>query len=314
MMQLLPNNLRIDYMAWRKPAVILSALLVLISIGSLIFRGLNLAVDFTGGTLVQVAYPEPVELATVRDALAGSEFAEGVVQRFGTPREVLIRLPPQGERTDDTVSNQLLETLQAAPGGAGVQLQRVEFVGPQVGEELTEKGGLGLLVALVGILIYVALRFEYRLAVGAIAATAHDAIIAVGVFSVFQIEFDLTVLAAVLAVIGYSLNDTIVVFDRVRENFRKLRRESTIEVVNISVNETMTRTLMTAGTTVMVLLSLFFLGGDVLYGFSLALIVGVLIGTYSTIYVATAVALGLGVSKQDLMPVKKEGAEVEGRP
>jgi preprotein translocase subunit SecF len=313
-MQIIPQDLNIDFMSRRRAALFFSGALLLIALGSLVVRGLAFGIDFTGGTLIQVAYPEPVELNTVRGALGGGGYPDAVVQHFGTSREVLVRLPPEGEHSDDTISNRVLETLQTAPGGSGVELQRVEFVGPQVGEELAEKGGLALLIALGLILVYVSLRFEFRFSVGAVAALAHDVLIVIGFFSLFQVEFDLTVLAAALAVIGYSLNDTIVVFDRIRENFRKLRKGTPVDIVNTSINQTLARTLMTSFTTLLVLFALFLLGGEVIHNFALALIVGVVIGTYSSIYVASTAALALGVSKQDLMPVKKEGLEADGRP
>jgi preprotein translocase subunit SecF len=235
------------------------------------------------------------------------------VQHFGNSRDVLIRLPPVEERSSAELSDRVYNTLsQAAPGQ--VELRRVEFVGPQVGQELAEDGGLATLYALIGILIYLWLRFEWRFSVGAVIATIHDTIVTVAVFSVFGIEFDLTVLAAVLAVIGYSVNDTVVIFDRIRENFRKVRKGSVVDVVNQSVNETMSRTIITSGTTLMVVLALFLFGGQVIHGFALALIVGILTGTYSSIYVATAATVVLGISRADLMPVRKEGAEQDSLP
>ena len=297
---------QIDFLGRRRAALYLSAGLLAVSILSLGVRGLNFGIDFTGGTLIEVGYSEPARLDPIRDALGQAGFDEAAVQHFGTVRDVLVRLAPREELSRAELSSQVLRVLQE---DATVDLRRVEFVGPQVGEELTEDGGLAMLIALFGILVYVWLRFEYRFALGAIAALVHDVLVTLGFFSVLGLEFDLAVLAAVLAVIGYSLNDTIVVFDRVRENFRRVRRGSTEEVMNRSLNQTLSRTLMTSLTTLLVLLALFVFGGELIRGFATALIVGVVIGTYSSIYVASVSALALGVSRTDLLPVKKEGAD-----
>ena len=311
-MRILSGNTSIDFMGKRRLALVLSTVLILASLASLFTQGLKLGIDFTGGTLIEVGYAEPVDLAGVRKALAEAGFPDAQVQHFGSSRDVLIRIAPRESESSAELSSRLLRALQAR--GAELEMRRVEFVGPQVGEELTEKGGLAMLYALIGILIYVSLRFEYRFSLGSVAALVHDVVITLGVFSVTQMEFDLTVLAAILAVIGYSLNDTIVVFDRIRENFRKMRKGSPVEVMNRSINQTLSRTLMTSLTTLLVLIALFVFGGEVIHAFAFALIVGILVGTYSSIYVASTVALHLGVSKQDLMPVKKEGAEVDDRP
>ncbi|MEY6430927.1 protein translocase subunit SecF [Thioalkalicoccus limnaeus] len=305
----------IDFMGWRYPAVIVSAALVLLLLVVMIFRGFNLGLDFTGGSVIEVGYENPTELAPVQQALADGGFEGALVQHFGSRRDVAIRLPPvEGQEAGAELSDRVFQTLSAASDGQ-VELRRVEFVGPQVGEELREDGGLAVLFALIGILIYVALRFEWRFAVGAVIATIHDVWITVGLFSLFQIEFGLPVLAAVLAVIGYSLNDTIVIYDRIRENFRRMRKGTVIEIINLSINETLSRTIVTSGTTLLVLLALFIFGGEAISGFSLALIIGVIVGTYSTIYVATAAVVWLGISKADLIPPPKEGAElVDGRP
>jgi preprotein translocase subunit SecF len=294
----------IDFMRRRKLAGIFSIALVLASIGLLIVRGLNFGVDFTGGVLVEVGYPEAVELNPVRDALAQGGFNQAVVQHFGSAREVLVRLPQAQEGNPAQMSASVMNALRQM--NSAVEMRRVEFVGPAVGEELREDGGLAVLFALIAILIYVAMRFEWRLALGSVTALVHDVLIVLGVFALLQAEFDLSVLAAVLAVIGYSLNDTIVVFDRIRENFRRMRKGSPVEIVNRSLNQTLSRTLMTSVTTMLVLIALFFLGGEIIHGFSLALILGVFIGTYSSIYVASTAALALGISKQDLMQVVKE--------
>jgi preprotein translocase subunit SecF len=294
----------IDFMRRRKLAGMFSIALVLASVALLMVRGLNFGVDFTGGVLVEVGYPEAVELNPVRDALSQGGFNQAVVQHFGSAREVLVRLPQAEEGNPAQMSVGVMNALRQM--NPAVEMRRVEFVGPAVGEELREDGGLAVLFALIAILIYVAMRFEWRLALGSVTALVHDVMIVLGVFALLQAEFDLSVLAAVLAVIGYSLNDTIVVFDRIRENFRRMRKGSPVEIVNRSLNQTLSRTLMTSVTTMLVLLALFFLGGEIIHGFSLALILGVFIGTYSSIYVASTAALALGISKQDLMQVVKE--------
>ena len=305
MLSILSGRTRIDFMGRRRLALALSGALLLVSLASLAVRGLQFGIDFTGGVLVEVGYPRAVELAAVREALAAEPaFRDVVVQHFGTSRDVLIRLAPQEGRSDAEVSTRVLEVLRRAE--PEVELRRVEFVGPQVGRELAEKGALAMLFALIGILIYVTLRFEWRFAVGSVAALVHDVLVTLGFFSVFAIEFDLSVLAAVLAVIGYSLNDTIVVYDRIRENFRRVRKGTPVEVVNASINQTLARTLMTSLTTLLVLTALLAMGGEIIRGFAIALIVGVVVGTYSSIYVASAAALALGVSRKDLVAPKAE--------
>lgn len=308
-MRLLPRKLALDFMGRARHAMVLSGGLLVLSIGSLLFQGLNLGVDFEGGTLIEVGYPAPVELDEIRGQLGAAGFDRAVVQHFGSAQDVLVRIKPD-DRPQSELSNQVLETLRG--GSQELQLRRVEYVGPQVGEELRDDGGLAMLYALGLILIYVALRFEYRFSFGAVIALIHDVILTIGFFSLTRIEFDLTVLAAILAVIGYSLNDTIVVFDRIRENFRALRRQSSTEVLNVSINQTLSRTLMTSLTTLLVLFALFFFGGEVIHAFSIALIVGVIIGTYSSIYVAGSSLLVLGVSGQDLDTIPSE--EVDDRP
>ena len=307
------KDTHINFMGARKLAIVISLLLVAGALASLALRGLNFGIDFTGGTLVEIGYPDDVDLEHVRSALSAAGFEGAVAQHFGTATDVLIRIPPQEGVTQSELSTRVAQALRSG-ADAALELRRVEFVGPQVGQELTEQGGLALLVALFGILIYVTLRFEYRFSVGAVIALVHDVVITLGAFSLLQLPFDLTVLAALLAVIGYSLNDTIVVYDRIRENFRKMRKGTPEGIVNTSINQTLSRTLMTSFTTLLVLFALLFLGGEVIEGFSLALIIGIVVGTYSSIYVASAAALMLGVSKADLMPVKKEGAEVDTRP
>ncbi|MEJ2454527.1 MAG: protein translocase subunit SecF [Candidatus Thiodiazotropha sp.] len=311
-MQLFKKETHVDFMGKRKLAMMLSGLLIIIALGSILTRGLNLGIDFTGGTLVEIGFPQAVELPAVRDKLSEAGFGDAVVQHFGTSRDVLIRLAPREDLASAELSDRAFKALQSLE--SGVDLRRVEFVGPQVGDELTEDGGLAMLYALIGILIYVGLRFEYRFSIGAVIALIHDVIITIGLFSVLQVEFDLPVLAAVLAVIGYSLNDTIVVYDRIRENFRKIRKGEAVEIINSSLNQTLSRTLVTSLTTLLVLIALFVFGGEIIHGFALALIVGVVVGTYSSIYVAGSTIIMMGVSKADLMPVKKEEGAVDDMP
>ncbi len=308
-MKILDTSHSIDFMSKGKLALIASVLMILVSIVSLATRGLNLGIDFTGGTLVEVGYTESADLSQLRSALTTAGFDSAVVQHFGTSKDVLIRLSPQAGEGTAGVSSRVLRALES--DGQDVDMRRVEFVGPQIGDELTEDGGLAMLAALFGILIYVYFRFEIRFSVGAVVALVHDVVITMGIFSLFQFEFDLTVLAAVLAVIGYSLNDTIVVYDRIRENFRKMRKGTSMEVINSSITQTLSRTLVTSLTTLLVLFALFFVGGEIIHSFALALIIGVVVGTYSSIYVASSAILMLGVSKADLMPVEKEGADLE---
>lgn len=312
-MEILKTKTTIDFMGQRKLALIFSSVLLLVSFASFGLRGLNYGIDFTGGTLIEVGYTESADLVQVRSDLGQAGFPEAVVQYFGTTHDVLVRLAPRGDVSKAELSSDILRVLRKS-GGDDMQLRRVEFVGPQVGEELTEQGGLAMLIALGAILVYVSLRFQWKFSLGAVAALFHDVIITIGFFSILGLEFDLTVLAAVLAVIGYSLNDTIVVFDRVRENFRTMRKGSAVEIFNASLNQTLSRTVMTSLTTLLVLITLFFLGGELIHEFATALIVGVVIGTYSSIYVASTTALALGVIKTDLMPIPKEGAEADARP
>lgn len=312
-MELLKKQTNIDFMRQRKLALIFSGVLLLVSLASVGVRGLNYGIDFTGGTLIEVGYPQSADLGQVRIDLAAAGFPEATVQYFGTTRDVLVRLAPRDDLSKAELSSNVLRLLRKN-GGDDMQLRRVEFVGPQVGEELTEQGGLAMLIALGAILIYVSLRFQWKFSLGAVAALFHDVIVTIGFFSVLGLEFDLTVLAAVLAVIGYSLNDTIVVFDRVRENFRTMRKGTAVQIFNASLNQTLSRTIITSLTTLLVLVALFFLGGELIHEFATALIVGVIIGTYSSIYVASTSALALGVIKADFMPVQKEGSEADARP
>lgn len=312
-MQIFKQVPEFDFMGKRKLAVIFSLLLMVISISSLATRGLELGIDFTGGILIEMGYQGSVDLTEVRTALSNNGFDDATVQHFGTSKDILVRLAPRGDMSNAEVSGDVMEVLQESSSQVP-EMRRVEYVGPQVGKELTEDGALAMLFALAGILVYVALRFEYRFALGSVAALVHDVVITLGVFSVLGIEFNLTVLAAILAVIGYSLNDTIVVFDRVRENFRIIRTGTTEEVTNVSLNQTLSRTIMTSITTLLVLFALFFVGGELINAFALALIIGVFVGTYSSIYVASTTALALGVSKEDLIPPEREGAEIDETP
>jgi len=298
----------IDFINKRKYAMVFSALLLIVSVASLGLQGLKLGIDFTGGTLIEVGYKQTADLGDIRTKLASANYTGTNVQYFGSDTEVLIQLEPQSI-SSAKLSSSIIQML-----GEGIDMRRVEFVGPKVGEELTNDGGLALLYALIGILIYVAFRFEYRFALGSIAALIHDVIITLGVFSLLQIEFDLTVLAAILAVIGYSLNDTIVVFDRIRENFLSTRHIEPVPIVNDALNQTLARTLMTSLTTLLVLLALFYLGGEVIHSFAGALIIGVVIGTYSSIFVASSTILVLGISKEDMLPSEKEKKEIDARP
>ncbi len=302
-------NKQFDFMGLRKPAMALSLVLLLVSIGSLATRQLNLGIDFTGGSVIEVGYSDAVEIQPIREVLESKGFDDAIVQHFGSARDVLIRLVPRADQDKAELSSQIINLLTAA-SDKPIDVRRVDFVGPQVGEELTEDGGLAVLYALIAILIYVTLRFEYRFSIGAVAALIHDVTITLGIFSIFQLGFDLSVLAALLAVIGYSLNDTIVVFDRVRENFRKIRKKTSTEIINTSINQTISRTLMTSLTTLLVLVSLFLLGGEVIHAFALALIIGVLVGTYSSIYVATTAALSLGIDRTDLLVPEKDSEEL----
>jgi preprotein translocase subunit SecF len=295
----------IDFMAWRRLAAGLSIALILASVVSLGVKELSWGLDFTGGTLVEVEYADSADLTVIRQTLQSRGYEGAIVVSFGTDRDVLIRLPAG---TSDEQGAALLGILQNE-SEVEVELRRIEFVGPQVGEELREQGGLAMLLALGLVMLYIAFRFQFKFALGAVGALAHDVIIVLGFFSLFDLEFDLTVLAAILAVIGYSLNDTIVVSDRIRENFRKLRRTDPLEVINQSLSETLGRTLVTSLTTLLVLISLAFVGGEMIRGFALALLVGVFVGTYSSIYVAANLLIALGVSKEDLVIPIQEGVD-----
>ena len=302
----------IDFMGKRRFTAILSVVLLAISIGSLMTRGLNFGIDFTGGVLIEVGYPEPADLVAIRGEVEAGGFGNAIVQNFGSATEVMIRVMPEEGSEAGKLGEQIFSLLRSANSGA--DLRRVEFVGPQVGEELTESGGLAMLFAICMILIYIWVRFQWKLAVGSVLALVHDVIITIGFFSVLQVSFDLAVLAAILAVIGYSLNDTVVVFDRIRENFGLIRKEGAESIMNISVNQMLGRTLITSLTTLLVVGSLFFLGGEAVRGFSVALIVGILIGTYSSIYTASASALALDITSDELLPPKMDKEVLDDMP
>ncbi len=303
----------INFMGNRNIALIFSGILMVFSIASLAVRGLQMGIDFTGGTLIEVGYQKAADLTVLRKTLDEAGFNDATVQNFGTAKDVLIRLKPHEGVSSADLSSNVLEAINKT-STEPASVRRVEFVGPQVGDDLAEDGFLALLYSAIGILIYVAWRFEWKFSLGAVIATFHDVIVTLGVFSVFGLEFDLTVLAAILALIGYSLNDTIVVYDRVRENFRSLRKISTEEIMNISINVTLNRTIMTSFTVILVLGSLFFLGGEIIHNFSIALLFGVIFGTYSSIFIASPMALILGISAEDMMIPVKEGAELDSRP
>jgi preprotein translocase subunit SecF len=335
-LEFLKQDTRIDFIGRRRIAALISISVIVIVLLSLFFRGLNLGIDFTGGTLVEVSYSSSVNTEEVRTNLRRSGLDGVVVQYFGTSRDVLIRLPADPE-VDAAESSSLIisslrepygETLaqssendsqrcvfqDGTTGDCTVQMRRVEFVGPQVGGELTEKGGLAMLYALIGIMAYVAWRFEWRFALGAVIALVHDVVVTVGIFSLLGLEFSLPVLAAVLAVIGYSLNDTIVVFDRIRENFRKMRKGTIVEIMNSAINQTLRRTLLTSLTTLLVVVTLILLGGEIIKGFAVALFIGILVGTYSSIFVASPVVLSLRITRDDMLLIKKEGEEADSLP
>ncbi|RUO20438.1 protein translocase subunit SecF [Aliidiomarina iranensis] len=304
------ENNPLRFMSINKWTTILSVVLIVLSLSALVTKGLNWGLDFTGGTLVEVGFEQPADLEELRTVLEGNEFGDAVVQNYGTQRDVLVRIPPREDAASDTIGNELLTVLRANIDG-GIDVRRVEFVGPQVGEELAEAGGLAMLVALICILVYVSFRFEWRLALSAVAGLAQDVTLILGLFALLQMQVDLTILAALLAVIGYSLNDSIVVADRIRENFRKLRKNTPEEVIDISLSQTLSRTLVTSLTTLLVLLVLMFFGGQMIFGFAVALSMGVVVGTYSSVFTRSTLVLAMGISREDLMPpeVEKEGEE-----
>jgi len=298
-------------MRYKWPALMLSALLVLGSLGLLFTKGINWGLDFTGGTVIEVGFAENADLTQVRAVLAERGYPDAVVQYFGSSQDVAIRISPREGVEQSRISNEILAALSETSETA-VEMRRVEFVGPSVGDELKEQGGLAMLAALIGILLYVGMRFEWRLSVGAVLALGHDVIITLGLFSLLQLEFDLTVLAAILALIGYSINDTIVVFDRIRESFRKLRDATAAETVNDAVTSTLNRTVVTSLTTIIVLIVLFYMGGALIHNFATALLFGIAVGTYSSIFVASGIAVQLGLNREDMLPPPPPEKEGEG--
>lgn len=315
MRQLLNADKVIDFMRWSKLAFAFSILMVSLSIATVATKGLNWGLDFTGGTLIEVSFENPANLGQIREALEKADFGDAVVQNFGTARDVMVRLQPRDGVKGEVLGGQIISALKEGTG-QNVEMRRIEFVGPNVGDELAEAGGLAILISLLCILMYVSLRFEWRLAAGAVMSLAHDVIITVGIFSFLQVEVNLTIVAALLTVVGYSLNDTIVVFDRIRENFCKMRKGSASDIINSSISQTLSRTLITSGTTLFVVIALFLKGGTIIHGFAMALLIGITVGTYSSIYVASALALKLGITREHLMPpqVEKEGEEFDAMP
>ncbi|GEA60270.1 protein translocase subunit SecF [Vibrio comitans] len=315
MFQLMKADKTIDFMRWSKGAVVFSLLMIAASIYTISTNWLNWGLDFTGGTLIEVGFEHPANLEEIRASLDEKGFGDATVQNFGSARDVMVRLRPRDDLQGEQLGSQIIRALEEGTGES-VEMRRVEFVGPNVGDELAEAGGLAIIVSLICILLYVSMRFEWRLAAGAVLALAHDVIITVGIFSIMQIEVDLTIVAALLTVVGYSLNDTIVVFDRIRENFRKMRKGESVDIINGAITQTLSRTLITSGTTLFVVIALFTKGGANIHGFATALLLGITVGTYSSIYVASNLALKLGVSREHLMPpqVEKEGAEFDEMP
>ena len=309
MFQIFSVKNTVDFLRHAFPISVMSLILVIASFVSLGVQGINWGLDFTGGTVVEMEFSAPVDLNALRATMTTAEAEGAVVQNFGSSRDILVRLPVRNELKSDVQVAAVLTAAQSID--SGVIQKRVEFVGPQVGKELAEQGGLAVIVALICILIYVSFRFEWRLAAGSVAALAHDVIVTLGVFSVLQLEFDLTVLAGLLTVVGYSLNDTIVVYDRIRENFLKMRKGTPVEIVNTSITQTMSRTVITTGTTLITVIALFLKGGTMIHGFATALLLGIFVGTYSSIYVASYLAIKLGINREHMLPVEieKEGAD-----
>ena len=301
---------QLNFMGGRKIAAALSLALILGSIISLAVQGLKLGLDFTGGTLIEVAYEQAADVKEIREILEGAGYRDVIVQNFGSEQDILVRM---SESYRANLGDEVLVTLRENSDNP-VDLRRAEFVGAQVGEELRDQGGLALLLALAVVMIYVAARFQFKFSIGAVVALMHDVIIILGIYSVFQLEFDLTVLAALLAVIGYSLNDTIVVSDRIRENFRIIRQMSPLNLINLSLNQTLGRTMITSLTTLLVLLALLTVGGELIHFFALALTIGVVVGTYSSIYVAANILLAMNISREDLLPPEDEEDEIDDRP
>jgi preprotein translocase subunit SecF len=302
----------IPFMRYAGITTVVSALMFVVAVGALALRGLNLSIDFTGGTLVEVHYPHAVEIQQVRGVLEAQDYRDVIVQHFGNPQDVLIRLRLQEDVTPAQASERVLSALKG--DDPGVELRRVEVVGPQVGEELYNNGALALILVCAGIMLYLAMRFEWRFAVAAIIANMHDVVIILGFFAIFQWEFSLVVLAGVLAILGYSVNESVVVFDRIRENFRKMRKGTVPQIIDNAITATMSRTVITHTTTQLMVLSILFLGGEVLFYFAVALTIGILFGIYSSVLVASPIVMWLGITRESLLPVKKEGAELDEAP
>ena len=302
-----------DFMGKRRIAMTASVIAMLVSIVSLAVQGLNFGVDFTGGVIMEVAYADPADLTEVHKTLEEAGFTGIRATYYGTTRDILIRAMPRGDENEAKQAEGMLEALKGAH--PDVERRRVEFVGPQVGSDLRTQGVLACVFALIGILIYVAFRFKWKFGVGAVAATLHDVVLLVGFFSIFQFEFDLTVLAATLAIIGYALNDTVVIFDRIRENFRKVRKSTPEEIMNLSINQTLSRSIMTHFVTLIVVMAMFLVGGEAIHNFALALIVGIVVATYASIYIASALTLWLKVTPADVIEVEqKERAQIDALP
>lgn len=306
-MELFRKQTKIDFMGMSKWTAGFSIAISIVAIFFLVTKGLNYGLDFTGGTQLELRYPEAVQLDPIREALDEGGFSGAKVAHYGTSRDIMVKIANKSGVSEAELSKEILTVLQQSV--PDVELRRVEFVGSEVGEHLAEQGTLAVLVALFATMVYIALRFEYRFGISAVVALLHDPIVILGIFALFQIEFDLATLAGILAVIGYSLNDTIVVYDRVRENFRKVRKGTPTEIMNASINQTLSRTIMTSVMTLMVVVALYFLGGESLHGFSLSLIVGIIIGTYSSIFISGALALAMGLNRTNLMPAPKESLE-----
>jgi len=301
----------INFLSVRRITTTLSITLMIFSLVSIITKGLNPGIDFTGGFQIEISYQQPPEIEDIRNNLSSAGFNDAIVQNSGSATDIMIRIAPREGLDSRTVGKLIIENLSQSSNSA--ELMSSEYVSAQVGEELTEQGGLAMIFALIMIMIYIVFRFQWKFSIGAVMALIHDVLITVGVFSFFQITFDLAVLAAILAVVGYSLNDTIVIFDRIRENFRSMRRAETLDILNASITQTISRTMITSSTTLMVLLALYMMGGQSLEGFSLALIIGVLIGTYSSIFIASTSIFYLDISTSDLLPSKREEVD-DGMP
>ncbi|CAN5233387.1 protein translocase subunit SecF [soil metagenome] len=304
-MEFFKHNTKIDFMGIRKWTAIISAVVFILSISAVMINGLNFGLDFTGGMQIEVVYAKPANLAEIRGQLQRAGLGEAVVQGYGPSEDVLITLRKQEHLKQDQIVEQVLSALP------GAEKRRVDFIGPQIGKELATKGALAMIISVLGTMIYIAMRFEYRFAVSSALALIHDPMLILGIFAIFHIEFNLPALAALLAVIGYSLNDTIVVFDRVRENFRKVRKGTPIEIMNLSINQTLSRTIMTSALTLVTVVILFFLGGEMIHSFSVAMIIGIVVGTYSSIYVAGALALAMGLDRKDFIPVVVRESDIK---